>query len=75
MALDLLDGKPMPASVTIQPAKLAAAVYIAEDKPGIWKWPIFPKGFRAPALTALARRQALRSNRRSWERSSLLLNP
>src|SRR5256885_944690 len=33
-------------------------LYIAEDKPEIWKWPIFPKSFRAPALMALARRQA-----------------
>jgi hypothetical protein len=58
VALDLLDGKPMPSSVLIQPAKLTAAAYIAEDKPEIWKWPIFPKAFRAPALMELARRQA-----------------
>jgi hypothetical protein len=42
----------------VRPAKFAAAKYVADDGPGLWGWIIFPKGFRAPALMELAKRQA-----------------
>jgi hypothetical protein len=58
VALQLLDGKAIPEQVEFQPATLAAARYVAEDYPGLWGWVIFPPGFRAPGLMALARQQA-----------------
>jgi hypothetical protein len=57
VALDLLDGKPMPEVVEIKPAPLDSAG-VAEDSPNLWRWIIFPRGFRAPALMELAKRQA-----------------
>ena len=54
----LLDGKPPPATIEVKPAKLAAAKYVADDDPKLWGWVIFPKGFRAPAMMELAKRQA-----------------
>ncbi len=54
----LLKGEP-PESVTIGPARLATARYVAEDSlPGLWNWPIFPPGFHSPHLMELARLQA-----------------
>jgi hypothetical protein len=58
VALDLVDGKPMPETVTLQPAQLAVAAHVADDNPRLWGWIIFPRGFRAPALMDLAKRQA-----------------
>ena len=58
VALELLDGKPMPETLTLQPAKLAVAAHVAEDNPRLWGWVIFPRGFRAPAMMELAKRQA-----------------
>lgn len=58
VALEILDGKPVPATLVVEPANLAAANYVAEDAPDLWNWSIFPPGFRAPALMELARRQA-----------------
>jgi hypothetical protein len=58
VALDLLNCKPIPETVTLQPAKLAAAAHVAEDNPRLWGWVIFPRGFRAPAMMELAKRQA-----------------
>jgi hypothetical protein len=58
VALDLLDGKPMPKTIEVRPVTLAAVRYVAEDRPGLWGWVIFPPGFHAPALMALARQQA-----------------
>jgi hypothetical protein len=55
---DLLDGKQPPETVEIKPARLGAAKYVADDGPNLWGWIIFPRGFRAPALMELARRQA-----------------
>jgi hypothetical protein len=55
---ELLNGKPMPETVTISPAKLEAAKYVAQDDPRLWGWVIFPPGFRAPQMMELARRQA-----------------
>jgi hypothetical protein len=53
----VLDGKP-PEKVEVRPAKLAAAAFVAEDNPKLWGWVIFPRGFRAPAMMELAKRQA-----------------
>jgi hypothetical protein len=54
----LADGKPAPEKVEIKPARLTAGEYVSEDGPGLWGWVIFPRGFRAPAMMELARRQA-----------------
>ena len=54
----LLDGKPLSASIELQPARLAAAQYVADDGPNLWGWVIFPPGFHAPAMMELAKRQA-----------------
>ena len=55
---DLLDGKPVPKTVELRPAKLTAAKYVADDGPNLWGWVIFPPDMRAPALMELAKRQA-----------------
>jgi len=47
-----------PEKVTIPPARLAAAQYVADDTPDLWGWVIFPQGFRAPKLMRLAKLQA-----------------
>jgi hypothetical protein len=54
----LVDGKDAPQTVEVKPAKLAAAEHVSADDPKLWGWVIFPKGFRAPSMMALARRQA-----------------
>jgi len=54
-----LNGKAMPETIDIKPAKLAAARYVSDDDPKkLWGWVIFPPGFRAPALMELAKKQA-----------------
>jgi hypothetical protein len=58
VTVDLVDGKAVPETVEIKPAKFAAAQYVADDAPNLWGWVIFPRGFRAPALMELAKRQA-----------------
>jgi hypothetical protein len=59
MARLRLDGKELPESIEIKPAKLAAAKYVSDDDPQkLWGWVIFPPGFRAPALMELAKKQA-----------------
>jgi hypothetical protein len=58
VALSLIDDKPFPDTITIQPARLAAAKHVADDGPQLWGWVIFPRGFRAPAMMDLAKRQA-----------------
>jgi hypothetical protein len=55
---DLVDGKPPGETIEVRPAKLAAAGYVTADAPNLWGWVIFPKGFRAPAMMELAKRQA-----------------
>jgi hypothetical protein len=56
---DLLDGKAMPDTIEVKPAKLAVGRYVSEDDPKkLWGWVIFPPGFRAPALMELARKQS-----------------
>jgi hypothetical protein len=47
-----------PEIIEIAPAKLSAAQYVADDGPNLWGWVIFPEGFRAPGMMALARQQA-----------------
>jgi hypothetical protein len=56
--VELEDGKVAPKTLTFQPAQLSAADYVAADNPRLWGWVIFPPGFRAPAMMALAKRQA-----------------
>ena len=56
VVIDVLDGKP-PATIEVKPAKFSAGSRAADDSPRIWGW-LFPKGFHAPALMELARRQA-----------------
>ena len=54
-----LDGKAMPETIEIKPAKFAAAKYVSDDDPKkLWGWVIFPPNFRAPALMELAKKQA-----------------
>ncbi len=53
----LVKAEP-PESVTLAPARLAAAKYVAEDSPDLWGWVIFPPDFRAPKLMGLAKLQA-----------------
>jgi hypothetical protein len=55
---DLIDGRPLPMTVTVAPARLAAGKYVADDAPNLWEWVILPSGFRAPAMMDLARQQA-----------------
>jgi hypothetical protein len=54
----LIEGKSPPEKIEIKPAKLVAARYVSEDGGHLWGWVIFPKGFRAPAMMDLAKRQA-----------------
>jgi len=54
----LLTTSAPPDSVALLPAHLAAARYVADDSPKLWDWPIFPQGFDAPQLMALAKLQA-----------------
>jgi hypothetical protein len=58
VAQDIADGKPVPATIGIKPARLASAKYVADDNPNLWKWVIFPPNFRAPNVMALAKLQA-----------------
>jgi hypothetical protein len=54
----LLDGKPIPDPVCLRPANLAIAKNVSDDRPELWRWVIFPRGFRAPRMMELAKRQA-----------------
>jgi peptidoglycan/xylan/chitin deacetylase (PgdA/CDA1 family) len=47
-----------PENVSITPAHLVAAQYVADDSPQLWSWAIFPPGFRAPKMMRLAKLQA-----------------
>lgn len=47
-----------PERVTVAPARLATAKYVAADSPELWSWPIFPQGFHSEHLAELARLQA-----------------
>ena len=58
VAIGLIEGKPPPETVEIKPARLAIATNVADDGPNLWGWVIFPRGFRAPKMMELAKRQA-----------------
>ena len=58
VARTLAEGHSPPESVTLRPAHLSAAKYVADDDARLWGWVIFPPGFRAPAMMQLAKRQA-----------------
>jgi hypothetical protein len=58
VALAILDGNEVPATLEVLPMKLAVAKYVSDDDPKLWGWVIFPPGFRAPALMDLAQRQS-----------------
>jgi hypothetical protein len=58
VAVALTDGNGMPEKVSLRPARLDVAKYVADDSPKLWGWVIFPRGFRAPEMMELARRQA-----------------
>jgi hypothetical protein len=62
-----VDHKRLPETITLKPARLAAAKYVSDDGPHLWGWIIFPHGFRAPAMMELAKRQA-------WTLKPALLN-
>ena len=47
-----------PAEVTRRVGRFTSDCYVAEDSKELWSWPIFPDGFHAPAIMALARLQA-----------------
>jgi hypothetical protein len=51
-----LAGKP-PATLEFGPAAIAADRHVAEDSEKLWGW-LFPKGWHAPEMMALARLQA-----------------
>src|ERR1043166_2551051 len=55
-AIELINGKE-PEKGEIRPAKYSIGARVADDSPKIWGW-LFPKGFHAPALMEVARRQA-----------------
>ncbi len=50
-------GQPPP-EVSRRDGRFTADRYVAEDSTELWNWPIFPEGFHAPAIMALARLQA-----------------
>lgn len=53
----IATGQP-PSDVPRRAGHFTADRYVAEDSPDLWGWPIFPEGFHAPAIVALARLQA-----------------
>jgi hypothetical protein len=54
----MLAGTRPADTVSIVPARLAAASWVSQDSPSIWDWPIFPDGFHSEHLMELARLQA-----------------
>jgi hypothetical protein len=54
----LLEGNQPPQQLTLAPARLDAAKYIAKNTPQVWSWPIFRPGFNGQHLLDLARLQA-----------------
>ncbi len=55
---NLLEGKQMPEKIEVRPTSLAVAKYVANDDPKLWGWVIFPRGFSAPEMMKLAKKQA-----------------
>jgi hypothetical protein len=56
VVIEIHDRK-TPTAVEIRPAKFTAGARVADDSPRIFGW-LFPAGFHAPEMMALARRQA-----------------
>ncbi len=67
VALDLDAGK-TPKEIEIKPAQLLDAKNVSPDDPKLWGWVIFPPGFRAPEMMALAKKQA-------WTLKPAVLHP
>jgi hypothetical protein len=44
--------------IALQKGELTARKYVSDDRPGLWGWVIFPKGFNAPHMMELAKLQA-----------------
>jgi hypothetical protein len=57
VARKLIEGGP-PETVEVPTAKFAAEKYVSKDGPNLWGWVIFPRGFLAPDMMALGKRQA-----------------
>jgi hypothetical protein len=57
VARTLADGKTIDERIELKPARLGAGKCVADDGPALWRWVIFPPGFRAPRLMELAKRQ------------------
>jgi len=51
-------GGRAPDTIELTPSTLETEKYVADDNPKLWGWVIFPKGFDAPDMMSLARRQA-----------------
>jgi hypothetical protein len=51
-------GAKPPTSVERREGRFTADRLVADDTTALWGWPIFPEGFHAPDLMALARLQA-----------------
>jgi hypothetical protein len=58
VALERLDRRALPESITIPAARLGTAKYVADDAAALWDWVILPAGLQAPAMMELAKRQA-----------------
>jgi hypothetical protein len=58
LVVHMMDGGDLPAVIEINPAPLSAAKHVADDDPRLWRWVIFPPGFRAPQVMEIAKRQA-----------------
>jgi hypothetical protein len=58
VALALMDGKGVPEKIALRPARFPVGDHVVEDSAKLWGWIIFPRGFRAPEMMELARRQA-----------------
>jgi hypothetical protein len=58
VARELAEGNAPPATVEVRPARLAVGANVADDGQNLWGWIIFPRGFRAPQMMELARRQS-----------------
>jgi hypothetical protein len=53
----MTSGK-APSAIARREGRFTADRYVAEDSPALWGWVIFPEGFHAPDIMALARLQA-----------------
>lgn len=58
VAGSMLEGNQSPQEVTLAPAQLDSAKYVAKNTPQLWSWPIFRPGFNGGHLLDLARLQA-----------------